>query len=189
MNKIVVYMHLNNINKKMYIGQTKDIKKRWIPSRYKNSPFFYSAILKYGLDNFSHTILKENLSQEEANYWEKYYIQKYSTTNENFGYNLAEGGAHSRVLVGKNNGFYGKKHTEESLKIMKEKKKGGNNPTAKKVRCLNTNEVFPSCREASDWCGISRQNIQRCCRGGRPSAGKHPITKEPLKWRYVEDEI
>lgn len=31
--------------------------------------------------------------------------------------------------------------------------------------------------------------IQRCCRSGRSSAGKHPITGEKLKWRYVEDEI
>lgn len=40
-----------------------------------------------------------------------------------------------------------------------------------------------------DWCGIARQNIQRCARGGRPTAGKHPKTGEKLKWRYIADEI
>ena len=109
--------------------------------------------------------------------------------NPNYGYNMNEGGSFPINVDGECNPFYGKKHSEESLTIMKAKKYGGNNPMAKAVRCLNTQEVFPSCREASDWCGIARQNIQRCCRGGRPTAGKHPITKEKLKWRYIEDEI
>ena len=73
--------------------------------------------------------------------------------------------------------------------IMKQKKYGGNNPNAKPVKCITTGEIFPSCREASDWCGISRQNINRCAKGGRPTAGKHPITNEKLEWRYIEDEI
>jgi hypothetical protein len=70
---------------------------------------------------------------------------------------------------------------------MKAKKYGGNNPNAKAVKCLTTGEIFPSCREASDWCKIPRQNIHRCCKGGRPSAGKHPETGEKLVWKYLED--
>ncbi len=189
MDNNVVYMHRNKINNKVYIGQTCNLNKRWHPSSYIGSSYFYSAIQKYGWDNFEHIIIKDNLTQEEANKLEIEYIKKYKSTNSNFGYNLAEGGKHGCVLIGSNNGFYGKHHSEKSLKIMREKKYGGNNPTAKKVRCLNTGIIFPSCREASDWCGIARQNIQRCCRGGRPSAGKHPITEEKLKWRYIEDEI
>ena len=189
MNDNVVYMHRNKINGKVYIGQTHNLDRRWHPSSYIGSPYFYYAIQKYGWDNFEHIILEDNLTSEEADKLEIEYIAKYDSTNSQFGYNLSEGGNRKCVLIGINNGFYGKHHTEEALKIMKEKKYGGNNPIAKQVRCLNTNQIFPSCREASDWCGISRQNIERCCRGGRPSAGKHPITGEKLKWRYIEDEI
>ena len=102
---------------------------------------------------------------------------------------MCEGGNHKTILCGEKNGFYGKQHTSENIKIMKQKKHGGNNPNAKKIKCITTGEVFPSCREASDWCGIARQNISRCARGERPTAGKHPITKEKLKWSYVEYEI
>lgn len=189
MNHNVVYMHRNRINGKVYIGQTNNLDKRWHPSSYIGCTHFYNAIQKYGWDNFEHIVLKNNLTLEEANKLEIEYIKYYNSTDSNFGYNLSEGGKFMRTLKGANNGFYGKRHTEKTLKLMKEKKYGGNNPMAKQVRCLNTNQIFPSCREASNWCGVPRQNIQRCCRGERPTAGKHPITGEKLKWRYIEDEI
>ena len=189
MKTYVVYMHKNKVNGKVYIGQTCNINKRWLPSAYSSSPHFYHAIQKYGWDNFEHKILKSKLTKAEADQLEIQLISQYNSMNPNYGYNMNEGGSFPINVDGECNPFYGKKHSEESLTIMRAKKYGGNNPMAKAVRCLNTQEVFPSCREASNWCGIARQNIQRCCRGGRPTAGKHPITKEKLKWRYIEDEI
>ena len=59
----------------MYIGQTNNIKARWKPSAYKNCVKFYNAILYYGWENFSHIILENNLTFEEANIKEEYYIQ------------------------------------------------------------------------------------------------------------------
>ncbi|MBP3801390.1 MAG: hypothetical protein J6I85_05165 [Clostridia bacterium] len=53
---------------------------------------FYSAIQKYGWNNFSHEILYTNLSLEEANYKEAELIQKYQTTNPQYGYNIEKGG-------------------------------------------------------------------------------------------------
>lgn len=182
-----VYLFKNTINGKVYIGQTKNLKKRCSEGNYRSSPYFYSAIQKYGWEKFSHSILKKGLSLEEADYWEVYYIKEYQSTNPSYGYNLSQGGGHKCVLFGEKNGFYNKKHTAETIEILRSKARGGNNPNAKKVICLTTNEEFPSCAEAADWCGIARQNINRCCRGGRPTAGKHPITKESLRWRYKED--
>lgn len=189
MKEYVVYMHKNKINNKVYIGQTCNIKKRWAPQAYQGSTYFYHAICKYGWKNFQHIILQSQLNKQQADKKEIEMIAKYNSTNQKYGYNISIGGGIFPNTSGKNNPFYGKHHSKQSLKIMKDKKYGGKNPMAKAVRCLNTQEVFPSCREASDWCGIARQNIQRCCRGGRPTAGKHPITKEKLKWRYLEDEI
>ena len=61
----------------------------------------------------------------------------------------------------------------------------------KKIICLNTNEEFHSYAEAArkyaDY-GASSCNISRVCRGLRESAGKNPITKEKLKWAYIEEE-
>jgi hypothetical protein len=60
------------------------------------------------------------------------------------------------------------------------------NPSKKMIRCIETNEIFSSIKEASLWCGLkSKSNISKNCSGKAKSAGKHPLTKEPLHWEYV----
>lgn len=57
--------------------------------------------------------------------------------------------------------------------------------TSRKVRCLNTGEIFDSITLASNWC-LQGSNISECCKGKLKTAGKHPITDERLKWEYVD---
>lgn len=87
-----IYLHENLLNHKKYIGQTcRPIRERFgcNGSHYINSPKFYNAIQKYGWENFSHEVLEENLTLEEANEREKYYIALYNTVEE--GYNVYDG--------------------------------------------------------------------------------------------------
>lgn len=89
-----VYMHTSP-NGKRYIGITsRPVSERWGRSGngYKDNLHFWSAIQKYGWDNFKHEILQNNLSLEEASSAEMYYISKYNTINSNFGYNHTTGG-------------------------------------------------------------------------------------------------
>ena len=74
-NNFIVYKYTSPSGK-IYIGQTNQgLKKRYYNGQgYKHCSYFYNAICKYGIDNFYKEILKENLSLEEANYWETYYI-------------------------------------------------------------------------------------------------------------------
>ena len=90
----VVYAHKNKINKKIYIGITgQKPERRWRNGQgYKTSTYFYNAIQKYGWNNFEHIILQFNLTQQEAEQKEKYYIQKYNTLNDAYGYNIKNGG-------------------------------------------------------------------------------------------------
>jgi predicted GIY-YIG superfamily endonuclease len=63
-----VYQHKNKINGKVYIGITSQkLEQRWGSQgcNYKSSPHFYSAIQKYGWDNFEHNILFD-LTKEQA---------------------------------------------------------------------------------------------------------------------------
>lgn len=57
----------------------------------------------------------------------------------------------------------------------------------KKVKCLNTGEVFTNIKKASEW-AIQACKISECCKGKRNYAGKHPITGEKLRWEYVDNE-
>lgn len=94
MRTFVVYMHVNKLNNKKYVGITCQVpEKRWKRgSCYRGSPHFYNAILKYGWDNFEHLILFSNLSEAEAKQLEIELIATYQLRNPDFGYNLAVGG-------------------------------------------------------------------------------------------------
>ena len=91
----IVYQHKNKINGKIYIGITsRTPQERWgnNGSNYKSSPHFYSAIQKYGWDNFEHNILFTNLTKEQACLKEQELIKHFNTMDREFGYNSTSGG-------------------------------------------------------------------------------------------------
>lgn len=116
----VVYCHINKFNNKKYVGITgKPVNVRWKNGNgYKSSPHFYSAIKKYGWNNFEHKILFNNLTRMEAEQKEKELIAKWNLKDRNFGYNMTDGGE----------GTCGYKPTEEQLRKMSERFKGENHP-------------------------------------------------------------
>lgn len=92
-------------NQKVYIGKTCDVKRRWRACNYVGNWFFYSAIQEYGWENITHEILEDNLTLEEANEKEKYYIALYQSTNSQYGYNLRAGGAGDGAMTSKTEKF------------------------------------------------------------------------------------
>lgn len=100
--KYCVYIHINKINNKVYIGQTinaNNPKTRWQNGMgYQQVPLLWDAIQEFGWDNFDHNILKTDLTKEEADYWERYYIKQYNSTDNKFGYNMRKGGQPLRTI-------------------------------------------------------------------------------------------
>ena len=205
-DKYYIYIHKNKINKKIYVGQTKSIKDRWKPTAYEKCSKFYNAIQKYGWENFEHIILKNNLTLDEANYWETYYIKYFNTVNN--GYNLNYGGNNKGEIsestreklskksfqLWQDENYRKKQHesrlnswTEERKKRMSEQMTGKNSIFAKKIYCETTNEFFDSMADAERKYGINHGGISACCQNKRKSAGKHPITGEKMVWRYIND--
>lgn len=93
MDEYIVYMH-RCPNGKVYIGITScSPNVRWKDGYgYKEHKKFYHDIIKYGWDNIQHLILFDGLSMNEALEKEKELIAKYNACDENFGYNVREGG-------------------------------------------------------------------------------------------------
>jgi superfamily II DNA or RNA helicase len=90
-----IYKHTNKINGKVYIGQTCQAPEdRWQNGYgYRSCPKMWAAIEKYGWHSFLHEIISDNIvTQEEANYLERYWIHQYNSIDE--GYNILPGGAH-----------------------------------------------------------------------------------------------
>ena len=96
---IGIYKIENLINGKIYIGQSRNIEKRW--TAHRTRPFnhnsnqydhpLYRSIRKYGLENFSFVVL-EQTSIENLDDREKYWIEYYDSHNKENGYNLTDGG-------------------------------------------------------------------------------------------------
>jgi group I intron endonuclease len=253
-----VYLHTNKINTKKYVGQTcMRPTKRWNSGKgYKDNPYFYRAINKYGWDNFEHEIIASNLTKEEADNFEKLLIKKLDSMNPDRGYNLQDGGSHGKpselsrenirkaaqkrnqneewrrkqseshvgLQAGENNGMYGKKHSEETIQKLREAStgkhpseetldkmreshlgeknsmygkhhteetkvkisdaiKGENHPNARKVNQYSLDnaliKMWSTIKLAGETLGIPPQNINRCCRKGKGTAGG-------FKWSYTD---
>lgn len=152
MKSYTVYMHINKINGKRYIGITcQKPEKRWRNGKgYEGNGYFIKAINKYGWDNFEHIIIAKGLDEEEAKWLEIELIREWDTTNKDKGYNITLGGdgtsgcnplermtdeqlkewkrKQSEARKGENNCMYGKHHSEETKKKLSEALKGENNP-------------------------------------------------------------
>lgn len=197
MSDYVVYVHQNKINGKRYVGITNNTSKRWYGKgkHYEGSPYFYSAIQKYGWDNFTHEIIVRGLTLNEASEMEQYYIAKYRSCEKKYGYNLTIGGQNAPTMLGKHHseetkrkigeGNRGKKHSESQNQQhsahMKGLMVGSRNPKSTAVRCINTGEIFESQSIAAKAKGVLQSKIYKCCNG--QASHTHG-----LKWEYVELE-
>ena len=90
------YVHINKINGKVYVGETKQNppSKRWKNGKnYKSNKHFTRSIEKFGWDNFEHIILEEcDCTTQEMKEKEQYWIEYYDSRNPLKGYNIAPGG-------------------------------------------------------------------------------------------------
>ena len=100
-----VYSHTNKTNGKTYIGLTSMTpEERWKSGKgYHSGTHFRNAIDKYGWDNFEPRILSDCLTKKEADVLEKMYINILRTRNNEYGYNITEGGHiisnHTRSVI------------------------------------------------------------------------------------------
>ena len=121
-----IYMYINKVNGKRYVGQAVDFNRRHKSHILKSSNKYPidKALNKYGIENFEIKILAENIpTQEKMNEYEKFFIKRFNSLIKNgMGYNLASGGNNGNPLAGK---------TEEEIKEIRRKQsesnKGENN--------------------------------------------------------------
>lgn len=191
-----VYVHTNKINDKKYVGQTcREPKERWRNGfGYSESGHFFNAIKKYGWDNFKHDIIKNELTKEEADKLEEYYINKFDTLNSNSGYNLRHGGSrgrHSKQTLEKlSNAHMGIKRTKESIEKGKENIiKARGVPVFQYDADGNLMKKWDYIAKAAQELGIQDSSISDCCAGRVKKAGgfiwrnvDEPLTEEHLKW-------
>lgn len=105
-----IYLWVNLINNKKYVGQTQSFYNRM--SQYKRGAFnkyMKHAIDKYGIDNFDIIILERDVLLDKLDEREQYWIDYYQSYLDNNGYNICR-------FAGTTRGF---RHTDESRNLMK----------------------------------------------------------------------
>jgi len=119
-----IYLITCNINGMHYIGQTcNDVQIRWnshkkcaekvrkynlgeIDDCAQKTSYLYNAMFKHGIDNFTFTVICDNVADDELDSLEISLIKEYNSLKPN-GFNLASGGGHFR-------------HHEDTKKLMSE---------------------------------------------------------------------
>lgn len=202
----LVYEHISP-NGKIYIGITcQKPNRRWQAGHgYRQNTHFFSAIKKYGWNNFQHIIVAENMTKDDACKLEQELIAKYKSSNPKFGYNRSTGGevGFAGIIVseetrkkigdanrGEKHYLYGKHPSEEHRKRMSESKRGEKNPfygkhfskeskakLGKSVICIETGKIYPTITEAQLDTKIDKSDIVRACKGKKKTAGF-------LHWEY-----
>lgn len=110
---MLVYLVTNKINGKRYVGQTSQpLQKRWnrhkSPMNHRRSSYLFSAICKYGANNFDIKPLVIVGTKQEMDYYEREFIKIWDLRNPEKGYNLTDGGG----------GMLGFKLSEETKRKM-----------------------------------------------------------------------
>ena len=211
MENYKIYCHLFP-NGKRYIGLTgTSLARRFRKGEgYNKCPYMKKAIEKYGWENIEHLLLEDNLTKEEAEEKEKYYIQLYDTRNQEKGYNLAIGGNtatkynYEELLedwnLGLSIGEIAEKHNCVHQEIIgrildglgvpkNERMERGNQKKAKRmskpIAQYDLNNNLLNTYESAKWVkcnlGYDDRSISKVCKGERKTA-------YGFIWRYIEKE-
>lgn len=95
----IIYMTINLINSKIYIGQT--VVNTYNDDYFGSGLYLGNAIKKYGKESFSRRTMCWCESQKELNRLEPYYIKFLDATNHNVGYNIAKHASHFNSYSGR----------------------------------------------------------------------------------------
>ena len=147
MKNVGIYCITNLINKKRYIGQSRNIVNRF--NSYRRGEFsndhITNSVEKYGWDNFKIEVLI-NCDENELDHYEVELIKAFNTMDNKIGYNKVSGGNTNKVIseetrkkigeASKGRTFSeesktkmsqsqkGRKHSEETRKKISESNKG-----------------------------------------------------------------
>ena len=170
-----IYIIKNDINNKVYIGQSINAENRFkshckLSSVHNNSLIDY-AIQKYGKEHFWFEILESQI--ENYNDREKYWIKYYQSTKPH-GYNILEGGENPPI-------YFGDEHTNTKI---------SDSDVIKLKKDLKETNI-PLSQLAQKY-GISKKQVLRINQGvSRTILNEiYPIRKQPnINGKLTEEQV
>lgn len=131
-----IYVILNKINGKMYVGKTNNCTRRFGKhiraangDKWERRCAIHRALRKYGINNFIFTTIQIFANEIDCFEAEKYWIKYFNSNDEKFGYNLTEGGEGASGWVPSaetkqkmREKATGRQHTPETIEKLKQRK-------------------------------------------------------------------
>lgn len=178
----IIYKITNQINNKIYIGQTtENLNNRWkrhCGYQLKDNTYLHRSMSKYGIENFVIEEIDRADSQNELDEKEYKWILYFKSFNKEFGYNLkkTKGKCGGDTLSSSDR----KEEISKKISISKRRDKNPNSVKVKAINLLNEEElIFTSMIDCQEKLDIPRHDIiSRRCRN---------IIKKPYKnmWNFV----
>lgn len=170
-----IYIIKNDINNKVYIGQSINAENRFKshckPSSIQNNSLIDYAIQKYGKEHFWFEILERQV--ENYNEREKYWIKYYQSTKPH-GYNILEGGEVPPI-------YYGDEHINTKI---------SDNDVIKLKKDLKETKI--SLSQLAKKYNISKKQILRINQGiSRALLNEsYPIRKQPnINGKLTKEQV
>ncbi len=124
---IIIYQTTNHKNDMIYVGRHNSDSDNYLGSGSE----FKKAVKEFGKEHFTRETL-EYVTEDTWEEREEYWIDKLDARNPKVGYNKTKGGRRYPVMFGednpmyekgyltsgRNNGFFGKKHSKESKELI-----------------------------------------------------------------------
>jgi group I intron endonuclease len=170
---LIIYKVTNNLNGKVYIGQTiRPLIVRWkqhCNPCNKNCIALHRAIQKYGKENFSIQQIDIACDRDELDKKEIYWINFYNSTNSEKGYNLRVGGEHgyvseeTRIKISKSaTGKFVSDETKRKMSIAHKSFKMSKESIAKSVESKRKNGVYEKIAKLAALNGKKSSKKIRC---------------------------
>lgn len=165
---IYIYLIVNKVNGKTYVGQRKS-SKEWYEDSYMGSgKLLGKAKQKYGIENFEKFLIQYCYSKEETDKAERFWIAEYRRRGK-AEYNIADGGQSCMA---------GRHHTEETKRKMSEAHKG-------QYVSEETRRKLSECRKGRHLTDEAKRKVSEANRGRVAwNKGKH-YCKETRKLSEV----
>jgi hypothetical protein len=186
----IIYLVVNKINGKKYIGQTQTplearIQRHYNRSKYQNT-IFYQAIRKYGKSAFEWKIIDNANSADELDKKEIHWIIQHKTFvdwENSCGYNMTLGGD-SNVLS---------EEARQKISDYAKSRVGEKHPRAKTIVQLTLSGKFvaeyATTVELEDKYGWKRSTINGCLKGRSDSAYGHRWFYKDIYIKHLAGEI
>jgi group I intron endonuclease len=185
---MIIYKIVNNINGKIYVGQTRQLLQKRVSDHVsKNETPIDRALNKYGINNFTITIIDDAPSRDVLNEKEQYWIRELNCMAPN-GYNLTAGGEgllypteETRRKIGEKS--RGRKWSDASREKLSSSKKGMTYHMTEK----GVDNIRKATKEQT-WTKERREKVSKAL-SGRKLSEEHVnnIRKVRTGWKYSEE--